>query len=74
VAWNTRDFSIETSSDNTVWTEVVAVTGNTADVTDHPIPSVEARYARLQISNAQTAPESAAARIYEFEILGPGLH
>jgi predicted alpha-1,6-mannanase (GH76 family) len=74
VAWNTRDFSIETSADGVEWTAAVAVTGNTENITDHPIPSVEARYARLLISTAQTAPDAVAARIYEFEILGPGLH
>jgi predicted alpha-1,6-mannanase (GH76 family) len=73
-AWNTRDFEIEVSNDNTQWSPVVAVTGNTADVTHHPIPSVEARYARLHITAAQTAADAVAARIYEFEILGPGLH
>jgi predicted alpha-1,6-mannanase (GH76 family) len=73
-AWNTRDFEIEVSEDATQWSQVVAVAGNTENVTDHPIPAVEARYARLHISSAQTAPDAVAARIYELEILGPGLH
>jgi hypothetical protein len=69
-AWNTRDFTIEVSSDGSTWNEVVSVTGNTDDVTDHPIPAVLARYARVTVLAAQTDTEFVAARIYEFEILG----
>ena len=72
-AWNTKDFELETSADNTTWTRAVTVTGNTADVTTHPIPAVTARYARLHITSAQTATDFVAARIYEFEIYGIGL-
>ena len=71
--WNTRDFEIETSADNATWTKVVTVTGNTADVTTHPIPAVTARYARLHVTTAQTAPDTACARIYELEIYGTTL-
>jgi predicted alpha-1,6-mannanase (GH76 family) len=72
-AWNTRDFEIATSADGQTWTNAVTVTGNTADVTTHPIPSTVARYARLHITTAQTAPDTVAARIYELEIFGVGL-
>ncbi len=72
-AWNTRDFAIEVSGDATNWKEVVSVSGNTSDVTDHPIPSVEARYARVVVRQAQTGTDFLAARIYEFEILGAWL-
>ena len=71
--WNTRDFEIETSADNKAWTQAVKVTGNTADVTTHPIPAVTARYARLHVTTAQTDPQFLAARIYEFEVYGIGL-
>jgi hypothetical protein len=71
--WNTRDFEIETSTDDKTWTKAVTVTGNTADVTTHPIPAVTARYARLHVTTAQTDPEFLAARIYEFEVYGIGL-
>lgn len=70
IGWNTRDFEIETSADNTTWTKVVTVTGNTADITTHPIPAVTARYARLHITKAQTVTDFLAARIYEFEVYG----
>jgi predicted alpha-1,6-mannanase (GH76 family) len=69
-AWDTRDFEILTSDDGTTWTTVVTVTGNTDDVTTHPIPAVTARYAQLHITTAQTATDALAARIYEFEIDG----
>ena len=69
-AWDTRDFEILTSNDNTTWTTVVTVVGNTADVTTHPIPAVTARYAQLHITTAQTATYFLAARIYELEIYG----
>jgi predicted alpha-1,6-mannanase (GH76 family) len=72
-AWNTRDFEIETSADDLTWTKAVTVTGNTADVTTHPIPAVTARYARLHITTAQTATDFVAARIYELEVYGAGL-
>ncbi|HEY1534395.1 MAG TPA: glycoside hydrolase family 76 protein [Polyangiaceae bacterium] len=72
-AWNTRDFEIETSPDNLTWTKAVTVTGNTENVTTHPIPAVTARYARLHVTTAQTATDVPAARIYELEIYGIGL-
>jgi predicted alpha-1,6-mannanase (GH76 family) len=72
-AWNTRDFEIATSGDGQTWTDAVTVTGNTADVTTHPIASTTARYARLHVTTAQTAPDTVATRIYELEIFGVGL-
>jgi hypothetical protein len=72
-AWNTRDFELDTSADAQTWTHAVTVTGNTADVTTHPIPSVTARYVRLHVTTAQTSTDVPAARIYELEIFGVGL-
>ncbi len=72
-AWNTRDFEIATSADNATWANAVSVTGNTADVTTHPIPSLRARYVRLHVTTAQTATDFVAARIYELEVYGVGL-
>jgi hypothetical protein len=69
-AWDTRDFEIATSSDGTTWANAVTVTGNTADVTTHPIPAVTARYMQLHVTTAQTDPNTLAARIYEFETYG----
>ncbi len=69
-AWDTRDFEIQTSVDAQTWSTAVTVTGNTADITTHPIPAVTARYARVHVTTAQTATDFASARIYEFEIDG----
>ena len=68
--WNTRDFEIQLSSDGTTWTTSVSVVGNTEDVTTHPVPGVTERYARLHITQAQTATTLFATRIYEFEVYG----
>lgn len=72
-SWNTKDFEIQLSSDNVVFTPAVTVTGNTEDVTTHPIPGTMARYARLHITTAQSAPDLLATRIYEFEVYGVGI-
>jgi hypothetical protein len=72
-AWNTRDFELETSMDGQTYAPVVSVTGNTEDVTTHPIRPTLARYARLHVSQAQTATDFVAARIYEMEVFGTGL-
>jgi hypothetical protein len=72
-AWNTRDFELETSADGQAWARAATVTGNTADVTTHPIAPVTARYARLHVTHAQTSTDVVAARIYELEIFGTGL-
>jgi len=71
-AWNTRDFEIDTSVDGASWKRAVQVTGNTQDVTEHPIQVVSARYVRLHVSQAQTDTQFLAARIYELEVLGSG--
>jgi predicted alpha-1,6-mannanase (GH76 family) len=71
--WNTRDFEIEVSSDGSSWRPSVAVTGNTADVTTHLVPAVEARHVRLHVTTPQTATDFVAVRIYELEVFGVGL-
>jgi beta-glucosidase len=63
---NTKDFKIQTSPDGTTWTDRVTVTGNTANVTYHPVTAVTARYIRLYITKASQTTDT-AARIYEFE-------
>jgi len=72
-AWNTRDFEIETSADGGTWTRAVTVTGNTSDITTHPVNPVTARQVRLHVTTAQTATDFVAARIYELEIFGTSL-
>ncbi len=71
VGYNTRDFTIQLSTDNVNWSTVVTVAGNTASVTSHSITAATGRYARVLITNPQTSTSSIAARIYEFEVYGP---
>ncbi|QGN49624.1 DUF1080 domain-containing protein [Micromonospora sp. WMMC415] len=70
-AWNTKDFTIATSTDGSTWTTRTTVTGNTASTTTHDVTAVAARYVRLNIT-APTSTTDVAARIYEFEVYGPG--
>lgn len=72
-AWNTRDFELDVSLDGAAWTRAVTVKGNVADVTTHGLVPVQARYARLHVTEAQTGPDIPAARIYELEVFGQGL-
>lgn len=65
-AYNTKAFTIATSTDGSTWTTRVTVTGNTASTTTHPIAAVSARYVRLTIQTA-TQGTDPAARIYELE-------
>ncbi|WP_446210898.1 ricin-type beta-trefoil lectin domain protein [Micromonospora sp. IBSANI012] len=69
-AWNTKDFTIATSTDGSNWTTRTTVTGNTASTTTHDIAAVTARHVRLNIT-APTSTTDPAARIYEFEVYGP---
>ncbi|SDX06029.1 PA14 domain-containing protein [Paenibacillus sp. CF384] len=72
--YNTKDFTIEASSDNTNWQNVVTVTGNTAGTTTHDLDKpVTARYFKLNITNPGDADPSTglfAAHIYEFQAFG----
>ena len=65
--WNTRDFTLQVSSNGTTWSTVVTVTANTASVTTHPIATTNARYVRLNIT-VPTQTTNNAARIYEVEV------
>ena len=72
VGYNTRDFTIDTSTDNVNFTTVATVTGNTANVTTHAVSQI-ARYVRLNITLGATQTNSdgtTPARIYEFEAMG----
>lgn len=67
-AWNTRDFTISVSADGSAWTPAVAVKGNRADVTTHPLPAdLTARHVRLDVITA-TRTKDDGARIYELEV------
>jgi len=65
--WNTRDFTIQTSTDGSTWTTRVTITGNTASTTTHPITPVTARYVRVAVQTP-TQTTDTAARIYEIEV------
>jgi hypothetical protein len=67
---NTRDFTIQLSTNGTTWTTPVTVAGNTAAVTTHDIAATPARYIRLNVT-AATSTTDAAARIYELEAYAP---
>ncbi|MFI7219926.1 family 16 glycoside hydrolase [Micromonospora maritima] len=69
-AWNTKDFTIATSTDGSNWTTRATVTGNTASTTTHDVTAVAARYVRLSVTTP-TSTADPAARIYEFEVYGP---
>jgi glucose/arabinose dehydrogenase len=64
--WNTRDFTIQVSDDGVGWTTVATVSGNTQDVTTHPVAAT-GRYLRLNVSTP-TSNGNRAARIYEVEV------
>jgi hypothetical protein len=66
--WNTRDFTLEVSSDGVTWATVAQVAGNTADVTSHDVATV-GRYVRLNVITP-TSDGDPAARIYEVEVYG----
>ena len=67
--FNTRDFTLQLSTDALNWTTVATVTGNTASVTTHAFTAQSARYARLNVT-APTSTTDTAMRIYEFEVYG----
>ncbi len=64
---NSRDFTIETSLDGETWTTIGTHTGNTLPVTDASITPVEARYVRVNVTNAGT---DGFVRIGDIEVYG----
>ncbi len=66
--YNTRDFTLQKSTDGNSWTDVDSVAGNTANSTDRTVTPFSARYVRLYITNPQTSSSNKAARIYEIEL------
>ena len=69
-SFNTRDFNIQTSTDLSVWTTVVTVTGNTAGTTTHTIAARSARYVRLNATMAEQT-SNVTLRVYEMEVYAP---
>jgi glucose/arabinose dehydrogenase len=70
-ALNTRDFTIQVSTDATTWSTPVSVAGNTANVTTHSV-SVKGRYVRLRVTTPSSNGDP-SARIQELEVLGVGV-
>lgn len=64
---NSRDFTIETSLDGETWTTIGTHTGNTLPVTDASITPIEARYVRVNVTNAGT---DGFVRIGDIEVYG----
>jgi predicted alpha-1,6-mannanase (GH76 family) len=67
-AWNTRDFELTLVDGSGAATPVATVAGNTQNVTIHRFPPASARKLRLDITAAQTDPNTIAARLYELEL------
>ena len=65
-SYNTRAFTLQTSTDGSTWTTRATVTANTAAVTTHSLAGVTARYLRLNIATP-TQTTDPAARIYELK-------
>ena len=64
---NTRDFTVETSTDGNTWTVAGTYTANTEAVTDAAITPVEARYVRVSVTDAGA---DGIARIGDIEVYG----
>ncbi|MFP2958403.1 discoidin domain-containing protein [Myxococcus sp. 1LA] len=65
--WNSRAFTIQTSSNGSTWTTPVTVSNNTSNSSTHAITPTSARYIRLNVTTP-TQNGDPATRIYEFEI------
>ena len=66
---NTAAYHVEVSENGTDYKEVLRVEGNTAGLTEDPIPVTLGRYVKLYIDQPTQGGDS-AARIYEVEVKG----
>ncbi len=64
---NTRGFTLQASADGKAWKDILRITGNTADVSDHEFPAVEARYVKVVIDDPGA---DGTARVADVEIFG----
>jgi lysophospholipase L1-like esterase len=67
LAWNTRAFRVQTSTDGATWAAFATVTGNADGVTASTAGPVTARWVRLVIDAGQQ-DGGATTRIYEAEV------
>jgi len=68
-AFNTRDFCLEASHDNTNWITVDTVIDNTLDITDRLIPTYGAKFWRIYITEP-TQNGIDIASIYSIHLIG----
>ncbi|WP_433219648.1 GDSL-type esterase/lipase family protein [Dactylosporangium sp. CS-047395] len=66
--YNTRAFTIATSTDGTTWSTAATATANADGVTTHAIAARGARYVRLSVTTPNQL--DGATRIYELEVHG----
>ena len=59
-------------ADNAYWTEIVNVTGNTSDITNHEFDAQDARIFKLNVSKTDTTGWADCVRIYELELYAQG--
>ena len=64
---NSRDFTVETSLDGETWTTAGTFTDNTSPVTDVTITPIEARYVRVNVTDAGA---DGYVRIGDIEVYG----
>ena len=64
---NTKSFTVEVSTDNTNWTKVAEVSGNTESWSDVQFKAVKASYVRITVDNAGS---DNIARIADVDIYG----
>lgn len=65
-SYNTRAYTLQSSTNGSTWTTRATVTTNTAAVTSHALSGVTARYLRLNITTP-TQTTNPATRIYELK-------
>lgn len=71
VHYNTRGFNVQVSTDAVNWTTVATVTNNAANTTSSAFAQTNARYVKLNITQADQLGNS-AARIFEVSVYGTG--
>ncbi|MEI2431052.1 PKD domain-containing protein [Lysobacter yananisis] len=65
--WNSKTFTIQTSTNGSTWSTPVSVTANTGNTSTHAISATSARYIKLNVTTP-TQNGDPATRIYEFEV------
>ncbi|ALN59227.1 protease 1 [Lysobacter enzymogenes] len=66
-SWNSKAFTIQTSTNGSTWSTPVSVSANTGNTSTHAISATSARYIKLNVTTP-TQNGDPATRIYEFEV------